>query len=81
MAACFRSICEERVRTGHTFTVYCDSVYFDDIQLVRESIETNLSASDFTVEAAEAMMLMRQLTITRTETDVLSRLPMQTAIP
>ena len=39
-------------------TVYCDysynsgSVYFDDIQLVRDSIETDLSASDFTAESS-----------------------------
>ncbi|MFR1517684.1 MAG: RHS repeat-associated core domain-containing protein [Clostridia bacterium] len=48
---------KEKFRTIRDITVYCDysynvgSVYFDDIQLVRNSIETNLSASDFTVES------------------------------
>ena len=47
---------KEKYRTVQDITVYCDygyncgSAYFDDIQLVRENIETGLSASDFAVE-------------------------------
>lgn len=48
---------KEKFRMIQNITVYCDynyncgSVYFDDIQLVRDSVEKNLSASDFTVES------------------------------
>ena len=48
---------KEKFRTIQDVTVYCDysyncgTAYFDDIQLVRDSIETNLSASDFVIES------------------------------
>ena len=48
---------KSKFRTIDYVRVYCDygyntgEVYFDDIQLVRNSIETGLSASDFVVES------------------------------
>ena len=48
---------KSKYRTIQYIRVYCDydynsgTVYFDDIQLVRNSIETSLSASDFVVES------------------------------
>ena len=46
-----------KYRTIEYIRVYCDygynsgTVYFDDVQLVRNSLETSLSASDFVVES------------------------------
>lgn len=48
---------KSKYRTIQSLTVYCDysynsgTVYFDDIQLVRNNLETYLSASDFVVES------------------------------
>ena len=48
---------KSKYRTIQYIRVYCDygynsgTVYFDDIQLVRNSLETYLSASDFVVES------------------------------
>ena len=48
---------KSKYRTVQYIRVYCDygynsgTVYFDDIQLVRNSLETYLSASDFVVES------------------------------
>lgn len=48
---------KSKYRTIQYITVYCDygynigTVYFDDIQLTRDSLETYLSASDFVVES------------------------------
>ena len=48
---------KEKYRTIEYVRVYCDygynagTVCFDDVQLVRSSIETGLSASDFVVES------------------------------
>ena len=48
---------KSKYRTIQYIRVYCDygynsgTVYFDDIQLVRNSLETSLSASDFVVES------------------------------
>ncbi len=50
---------KSKYRTVRDITVYCEynynygTVYFDDIQLVRDSLELNLSADDFVVESAE----------------------------
>lgn len=47
---------KSRFRTVEYIRVYCDygynsgDAYFDDIQLTRDSVETNLSASDFAAE-------------------------------
>ena len=51
---------KSKYRTIEYIRVYCDygynsgAVYFDDIQLVRNSIETYLAASDFVVESTGA---------------------------
>ena len=48
---------KSKYRTIQYIRVYCDygynsgTVYFDDVQLVRNSLETSLSASDFVVES------------------------------
>ena len=48
---------KSKYRTIQYIRVYCDygynsgTVYFDDVQLIRNSIETYLSASDFVVES------------------------------
>ena len=48
---------KSKYRTIQYISVYCDygynsgTVYFDDVQLVRNSLETYLSASDFVVES------------------------------
>ena len=50
---------KEQYKAVTSLRVYCDYgynsgvAYFDDVQLVRNSIETNLSASDFVVESTE----------------------------
>lgn len=51
---------KSKYRTIQYIRVYCDygynscTVYFDDVQLVRNSLETFLSASDFVVESTGA---------------------------
>ena len=51
---------KSKYRTIQYISVYCDygynsgTVYFDDVQLVRNSLETYLSASDFVVESTGA---------------------------
>ena len=51
---------KSKYRTIQNIRIYCEygynfgSVYFDDIQLVRNSLETGLSASDFVVESTGA---------------------------
>ena len=48
---------KSKYRTVRNIYVYCDygyntgTVFFDDIQLVRDSVEKNLSAADFVVES------------------------------
>ena len=51
---------KSKYRTIQYIRVYCDygynsgTVYFDDIQLVRNSLETSLSASEFVIESTGA---------------------------
>ena len=51
---------KSKYRTVEYIQIYCDysynsgNVYFDDIQLVRNSIETGLSSADFTPTATDA---------------------------